>query len=245
MSDGTAYGGDAADTREEIMLATYAALRQHGYAGLSISRIAAETDLSKSSFYHHFDGKDDILLSFADYTIAEFSRGFELESACDPVGDLYAFLNVLIGVEPTEREQRDTVERMGIWLELRSQAIHDGAFREKFTETSNKYIARLTEILDAGVEQGVFEDIDAEGTAIFLQTLVDGIFVEATTRTDDLRPIIWDHLDAYIQNHIVRGELDEKQGYTFGDDHGDGDRPTHLPEGSSPPDWLTGDIDQS
>ena len=217
MAGDVAFGGEAADTREKIMHATYAALRKYGYAGISISRLAEEADLSKSSFYHHFDGKDDILLSFAEYTIEEFNRGFDSESTGDPVEDLYAFLNILVAVHPTERDSRDSVERMGIWLELRSQAIHDSAFREQFTETTDRYIEQLTGIIEAGIEQGAFREVDAERTAIFLLTIVEGVFVTATTRTDDLRPVIWEAMEAYIDDNLVTDAVRPLEGYQFGD----------------------------
>ncbi|WP_324664116.1 TetR/AcrR family transcriptional regulator [Haloarcula sediminis] len=217
MAGDVAFGGEAADTREKIMHATYAALKKHGYAGISISRLAEEADLSKSSFYHHFDGKDDILLSFAEYTIEEFNRGFDVESTGDPVEDLYAFLNILVAVHPTERDSRDSVERMGIWMELRSQGIHDSAYREQFTETTDRYIDQLTGIIEAGIEQGAFRPVDAEQTAIFLLTIVEGVFVTATTRTDDLRPVIWEAMEAYIDDHLISDAVRPVEGYQFGD----------------------------
>jgi len=214
MSDGTASNREPANTREAIMYATYDALHEHGYAGLSIARIADEGDLSKSTFYHHFDDKDDLLLSFADFTIAQFERGFEVESTGSPVEDLYAFLNVALGIHPIARDRPDSVERMGVWIELRSQAIHDPAFAEKFTETTEKYVENLTDIIAAGIEQEVFKDVEAEKTARFLLTTVDGAILELTTRTDDTRGVVWEKMDEYIRTHIIRDEFDVDE-YAF------------------------------
>jgi len=208
MAGDAAFGGEAADTREEIMHATYAALQKHGYAGISISRIADEADLSKSSFYHHFDGKHDILLAFADYMLEDFERAMGTESTGDPVEDLYTFLNLILGVYPTERAAPDQVERLGAFLEVRCQAINDPEFREKFTENPDRYVAHLTEIIEDGIEQGVFHDVDAERTATFLLTIVDGIIVEATTRTDDPREDLWESLSEYIEDNVVRRRTD-------------------------------------
>jgi len=204
MAGDATFGGEAADTREKIMHATYAALQKHGYAGISISRIADEADLSKSSFYHHFDGKHDILLSFADYMLEDFERAMGTESTGDPVEDLYTFLNLILGVYPTERGAPDQVERLGAFLELRCQAINDPEFRQKFTENPDRYVTHLTEILEDGIEQGVFHDVDARRTATFLLTIVDGIIVEATTRTDDQREELWASLSEYIEDNVIR-----------------------------------------
>ncbi|MDS0283332.1 TetR/AcrR family transcriptional regulator [Haloarcula onubensis] len=210
MAGDAAFGGEATDTREEIMHATYVALQKYGYAGISISRLAEEAGLSKSSFYHHFDGKHDIMLAFADYMLADFERAMGTESTGDPVEDLYTFLNLILGVYPTERSAPDHVERLGAFLELRSQAINDPEFRQKFTENPDRYVARLTEIIEDGIEQGVFNDVDAERTATFLLTIVDGIIVEATTRTDDRREELWVCLSEYIESHLVRERRDSE-----------------------------------
>jgi AcrR family transcriptional regulator len=209
MAGDAAFGGEATDTREEIMHATYAALQKHGYAGISISKLADEADLSKSSFYHHFDGKDDILLSFADYMLEDFEREMDTESTGDPVKDLYTFLGLIIGLDPEVGADPDYTEKLGAYLELRSEAIHDPAFREKFTETSDRYVASLADIIEDGIEQGTFRDVDPEQTAGFLLTIIAGIIVETTTRTDDIRELIWESLTEYIEANIVRGRVPE------------------------------------
>jgi AcrR family transcriptional regulator len=204
MAGDAVFGGEAEDTREEIMHATYAALQKHGYAGISISRIADEADLSKSSFYHHFDGKDDILLSFADYMLEDFEREMGTESTGDPIKDLYTFLGLIIGLDPEEGADPDYTGKLGTYLELRSQAIHDPEFSEKFTETSDRYVSSLADIVEEGVEEGVFMDVDPKRTAGFLLTIIAGVIVETTTRTDDVRELIWESLTEYIEAHVVR-----------------------------------------
>ena len=204
MAGDVAFGGEAADTREEIMHATYAALQKYGYAGISISRLADEADLSKSSFYHHFDGKDDILLSFADYMLEDFEREMGTESTGDPIKDLYTFLGLIIGVDPVAGVDPDYTGTLGAYLELRSQAIHDPEFSEKFTETSDRYADSLADIIEEGVEKGAFMEVDPQRTAEFLLTIIAGVIVETTTRTDDIRDRIWESLTEYIEAHVVK-----------------------------------------
>ena len=204
MVGDAAFSGEPTDAREEIMRATYAALQKHGYAGISISRIADETELSKSSFYHHFDGKDDILLSFADYMLEDFEREMGTESTGDPIKDLYTFLGLIIGLDPIAGADPAYTEKLGAYLELRSQAINDPEFSEKFTETSDRYVESLADIIEEGVEEGAFMDVDPERTAGFLLTIIAGIIVETTTRTDDIRELIWESLTEYIEAQVVK-----------------------------------------
>jgi len=68
---------------------------------------------------------------------------------------------------------------------------------------SEGYVDHLVPILEEGIDQGVFADVDPERTARFLLAIVDGIIVEVTTRTDDQRPLLWDALEAYIEDSII------------------------------------------
>jgi AcrR family transcriptional regulator len=79
MSEPGPFVGDPADTKEVIMRATYRALKRYGYAELSIGRIADEADLSKSAFYNHYDGKDDLLLSFLDFMLERIAETLTFE----------------------------------------------------------------------------------------------------------------------------------------------------------------------
>jgi len=55
------------DSRNEMMNATYKALSKHGYADLTIEKIAEESEKGKSSIYYHFDDKEALILDFLDF----------------------------------------------------------------------------------------------------------------------------------------------------------------------------------
>ncbi|MEF8774483.1 MAG: helix-turn-helix domain-containing protein, partial [Halobacteriales archaeon] len=57
------FDADAEDTDEALMAATYRALCEHGYADLTIQQIGAEFEKSTSLLYHHYDGKDELLVA--------------------------------------------------------------------------------------------------------------------------------------------------------------------------------------
>ena len=203
MSDEAPLDGNPADTHEAIMMATFVALRKHGYPGISIQRIADESDLTKSTFYHHFDGKDDILLSFVEYMRDYFERGYRIESTGDPVGDLDAFVTVSLGEYPAAEGTPDADARLSTYLELRAQAIQNPAFQAEFTELSAALVDNLTEIIETGVEQGVFAVDDPETTAEYLVTTIEGINLQQTTRTDDPRSMLRKELETYIERTIL------------------------------------------
>lgn len=140
------------------MQATFRTLQEHGFAGLSIGRIADEADLSKSSVYHFFEDKDDLMLSFLDAMLAHFGPSLEEDRPDEPESALWAHVDfALAGVSgdrfpPVESEQVEPVSGEP-YVELRSQAVHDEDYRDRFTDID----ARLRTVSPPSSETGSIE----------------------------------------------------------------------------------------
>lgn len=63
-------------TKKNISLALYALLLRMPYEEISVSDICRKADVSRVSFYHYYDKKDDILVQFSDEKFAEFFDDF-------------------------------------------------------------------------------------------------------------------------------------------------------------------------
>ncbi len=72
------------DQNEEIMRATYRALRTHGYADLTIKRIADEYGKSTAAIHYHYDTKEDLLAAFLDYILDQFKDAVHEVETTDP-----------------------------------------------------------------------------------------------------------------------------------------------------------------
>jgi len=205
MDEDLPFVGEPVDSREAIMRATYLALREYGYAGLSIQRIADESDLSKSTFYHHYDGKEDLLTAFVDFTLEEFIRIFSLESGDDPVENLRTFVELLIGLDPDvgDHPPEEILQIVGTYVELRAQAVRDDTIREKFTEADEIFADQLSEIVRAGIEQGEFEPVDPEAAATFIATVLAGNIFRRTTGDAHDHEALADEINAYIESRLL------------------------------------------
>ncbi|MFC7115256.1 TetR family transcriptional regulator C-terminal domain-containing protein [Natronoarchaeum sp. GCM10025703] len=66
-------------------------------------------------------------------------------------------------------------------VELRSQGTYSEDYRDRFTEMDGSMRDRLTSVLERGIQEGTFRDVDPERTAEFLLTvLLGGLFRRAT-----------------------------------------------------------------
>ena len=82
-------------TKKNISLALYALLLRKPYDEISVSDICRKADISRVSFYHYYDKKDDIIVQFSDEKFAEFFDDFtKLESLTfeDLIIEMFKFL---------------------------------------------------------------------------------------------------------------------------------------------------------
>jgi AcrR family transcriptional regulator len=181
-------------TREEIMRATYLALCEHGYADLTIERISEEFPKSKSLIYHHYDGKDELLLGFLEFMVGRFEETIPVDDDGGAADHLRAVLDHVL-VTPLPAERREFAEAM---VELRAQAAHDQRYRDHFTRSDRFFRDRIAAIVDAGVEEGAFAERDPEATAAFLVTVVNGSTIERVTSDHDTAAAVREQVEAYL-----------------------------------------------
>lgn len=137
-------------SKDEIMEAAFKALCKHGYADLSIQKIAEESEKGKSSIYYHFDDKEDLMLSFMDGMVEEMRSDYHGFEECSPEERLEKLLEVVMGTE----EERWKFNKA--FQEFSVKAGSDEQFAEKIREMDQALIEQLEDILeDMGVERPV------------------------------------------------------------------------------------------
>lgn len=200
------------DSRATIMEATFRALQKHSYADLSIQRIADETDLSKSTFYHHYEGKNDLLLSFLEFMLDSFTRSFSHIDTGDPRTDLDVFFDAILFDAHPETLMGDDPERGGEFadpetiratvIELRAHSLRDPRYREQFTAADRRMRNLLASIIERGIDEGVFRDVEAERTAEALLTMAYGTLLRPQDDVDS-HGLVRRELDDYVDERLV------------------------------------------
>lgn len=189
------------DTREAIMLATYEALCEHGYAALTIERIDNEFPKSKSLLYHHYDSKDDLLLDFLEYLLSVLPPDLAPDDVGGPNDRLESIIDYILTVEPGRADD----DFLGALVELRAQAVNDPDYREHFTRSDVDFHARIENVLQDGVESGDFQDHDTDAAATFLNTLLHGALQRRVTSDEPRLDVVRDQLERYL-NDVVYAE---------------------------------------
>ncbi|WP_424005113.1 TetR/AcrR family transcriptional regulator (plasmid) [Haloarcula salina] len=183
---------------EDIMRATYRALREHGYADLTVQRIADEYGKSTAAIHYHYDTKEELLAAFLDYLLEQFVTSIREVETTDPEERLTVLLDTLL-VEP-----EDNLDLLIAILEMRSQAPYKEAFRDRF-EQNDEYIRyMLKAVINHGIDEGVFDDVDADHVARALMTIVDGartraVVLDETTALETARQTATEYADAMLR----------------------------------------------
>lgn len=151
---------DANDTRQRIMEATFRAVSKHGYKDLRVRDIGAEMELSRQVIHYHFDGKYDLLSSFLEYIIEQYEGSVEVSGEANPRSELDARIDqCLFGPEFDEFTHW---ERMKVYHELYAYAQNDDQHRELFNDHYDRIRGSIVSVLERGIDEGVFDDVDAE-----------------------------------------------------------------------------------
>lgn len=151
------------------MAATYRALCEHGYADLTMQRIADESGKSKAALHYHYDTKEELLRAFLDHLVSRFEGRLACEAA-DPRERLDAFVDAVYA--PAERDEREAFPTA--LLEIKAQAPYDEAYRARLLALDERMQSTVAEAVRDGVASGQFADVDPERVAHFVVTLING-----------------------------------------------------------------------
>jgi len=189
------------DTHEEIMYATFAALQEYGYAELSIQYIADEVQLSKSTLYHHFADKDDLILSFLQFLLNTMEGKCQYGQFDNPKREVLEIVDKVLEENITPQPSSEGAI-MASYIELRAQAIRNPTHREPITEADQQFVEQVATLIEAGIRQGVFQTVDPEETAEFLLAMLHGIIIQSITRHDGPLPQLQSALKNYLRAEL-------------------------------------------
>jgi AcrR family transcriptional regulator len=186
------------DTRQAIMRATYRALCEHGYATLSMQDIADELDKSRSLLHYHYDTREDLLLAFVDHLVGWIGDRLEETDTTDPRAQLLEYVDRFIMYDD---DQRDFVVAL---FELRLQAVHNDAFREKLARHYRSNIDAGAAIIDRGVAAGFFHPVDPGETAEVIYNAIEGArFYQVVLGAEGAARRMQDALLEFVVSDIV------------------------------------------
>jgi len=187
-----------ADARAEVALAVRQALAEHGYERLTTAKIAEEYPKSEAGLYYYFDSKDEMIAAFLEHATAQLGEELLAVENTEPERALREACGCLF------RSPDDPNAGLYIAImELISHAPHNETLREPLLELETVCLSSLTDIVEAGVEQGVFRPVDPSATAAFLLAAADGTTGFYVALEMDVHDDLQAGLSAYVDELLA------------------------------------------
>ena len=187
-----------AEARAEVSEAVREALAQHGYERLTTAKIADEYAKSEAGLYYYFDSKDEMIAAFLEEITTHLSEDLLAVEDEDPEVALREACDCLF------RSPDDPMAGVAVGImELLSHAPYNETLREPLLELESTILERLVEIVEAGVEQGVFRPVDPRATAAFLLAAADGTTGFYIALEMDVDDDLQRGLSAYIDSLVA------------------------------------------
>ncbi len=160
---------EAEPGREAFLLAATRLINELGYRGASVQKIASELNVTKGSFYHHLDAKDDLV-------IACYRRSFDTIADAQSRGEaeggtfwhkLSSTVATLLDVQFAER---------GPLLRTTALSGLPVGVRNAMVERSNGIARRYAGMMMDGIGEGSIRAVDALIAAQALMALQNAAF---------------------------------------------------------------------
>lgn len=189
------------ETYEELMRATYQALCQHGYADLTLRKIAAESDKSRALIHYHYDSKDHLVVSLLEYLLDTFSARIDGLAGAPPDERLDALID-WVALGPQIASQSGQAYHAAIF-ELRAQAPYNEELRSQLRSNYLSIQHTCSEIIRDGTDQGVFRNVDPNSfAAILLHAISSARNLDLMHGTEDALDTVLDGLDQYLFSQL-------------------------------------------
>jgi TetR/AcrR family transcriptional regulator, transcriptional repressor of bet genes len=165
--------------REQISDALIRVMAKRGYDGASVADIAKAARLTPGLVHYHFDTKQEILLLALGRLVARHVSGLEARLAQaegDPAAELDAFIDFHLGLGADADP-----EALACWILLSGEALREPKVREDLERGLRLLTDRLSRLIGAGVNRGVFTCARVDAAASALLATIQGYFMLAGT----------------------------------------------------------------
>jgi len=177
-------------TRENILAVAEQIILQKGFTATSIEEIINAANITKSGFFYHFAGKNELAQGLVDRFLVEDSRIFN--EMMDRARSL----------------SEDPLQQMLIFMKLMAEMMadipngHPGCLVASFTYESMQFDAEVLE----GVRQGMLDWREIFSKQ--LQAVADAYPMKTETPVDDLADMLTAVMEGGIVTSLTIGEPD-------------------------------------
>ncbi len=164
VAPSVAAGGGRSQVLEDMV----SALDTRGVARIEIDGLARAAGSDPVAIRHLFGDLNGAIAEAL--RVAEEELAQELETALAGIPDSADKLSAVIQARVAETN-------WALWMQLDSRAVHDEALQAGRQDLEEVWRARLARIIRTGREDGAFDSVNADETAMMITSMIDGLCV--------------------------------------------------------------------
>lgn len=152
--------------RETFLIAATKLINRHGYRGASVEKISAHLNVTKGSFYHHNEAKDDLVVACFEHTFDVIRR---VQSAAMKLGgnEWHKLCSAAATLAEYQVSEQGPLLRASALSALPEPIRQDMAAR--WTRVSDRFAAMISD----GVAEGSIHPVDPVIAAQFLNAALN------------------------------------------------------------------------
>jgi TetR/AcrR family transcriptional repressor of nem operon len=188
------------ESKTKFLQAAIRVIRIKGYTATRVEDVCEAAGLTKGSFFHHFESKDDLALAAADYWIEGTEALFgsaPYHEVADPLERLLAYVDFRKALLRGELPDFTCLAGMMV------QEVYDThpEIREACNRSISGHAATLlADIEEAMRQRGMRPEWTAESLALYIQATLQGAFILAKAKgSAAIAAECIDHLRRYIE----------------------------------------------
>ena len=159
------------ERKEQILDAALVVIIQKGYENSRMDDIVASSNMSKGAIYWYYKSKKEVYLSLVNHWVHNYSAVLNHivdtdRSASDQLRSLFQYFTV--------QYEKDPVVFKAL-LEFWSMAGRDSEFNDKLQKVYSEFVNLISTILQQGMDNGEFKNLDVDITAMSIMVNIEGI----------------------------------------------------------------------
>jgi AcrR family transcriptional regulator len=160
--------------RQELIRATYLEVAEKGYSAVTLQDIAKRAGVSKGATLYYFATKEDLFLGALEWLVEHIHGRLHaaVEAESDPVEKLRAMFATVFCSAQEARQ----------FFLAYSDFVSIGTRNKRFHDLNARFYQGCTchnrDIVEAGVQSGVFRQVNVEDACSMTRALIDGLMMQ-------------------------------------------------------------------
>jgi AcrR family transcriptional regulator len=164
------------DRHQEILDAAARVITERGLAETRISDIAEQAGVSPGLILYYFDSKDRLLAEALTYANDQFylRTSREIRRIASAKQQLRRLIDLSV---PGYLPEYGRLDEWALWIEVWVRALRDDEMAKDREVLDQRWRAQIAEIIRVGQASGEFVEGDADGLALPIAALIDGLAI--------------------------------------------------------------------